>query len=183
MVTATLSEEEAIRRAAEAQKQFEQLATQSLTGFISDLRSGKSAAEALSRVFDNIADQLIQMAAQGLIKNLFGGLFGGGGGIFGGIFGGGKATGGPVSSGTTYLVGEKGPELFTPSSAGNITPNHKLGGGGGSVAVEVVPSDYFDVKVRQISGTVATAVTSAGISSYDQGLNSRVMEKQAREGY
>ena len=44
------------------------------------------------------------------------------------LFGGGKAAGGPVSGGTSYLVGEKGPELFTPSSSGNITPNDALGG-------------------------------------------------------
>jgi phage-related minor tail protein len=30
--------------------------------------------------------------------------------------------------GSSYLVGEKGPELFTPSSSGNITPNGAMGG-------------------------------------------------------
>ena len=40
-----------------------------------------------------------------------------------------RADGGPVMSGTTYLVGERGPELFTPSASGNITPNHAMGGG------------------------------------------------------
>jgi hypothetical protein len=41
-----------------------------------------------------------------------------------------RALGGPVSpSGGPYLVGERGPELFTPSSSGNITPNHAMGGG------------------------------------------------------
>lgn len=39
-----------------------------------------------------------------------------------------RANGGPVSGGTTYLVGERGPELFTPSGSGNITPNEKIGG-------------------------------------------------------
>lgn len=39
--------------------------------------------------------------------------------------------GGPVSSATQYLVGEKGPELFVPQTAGNIIPNNQLGGGGG----------------------------------------------------
>lgn len=42
-----------------------------------------------------------------------------------------KATGGPVSGGTTYLVGERGPELFTPKTRGTIIPNGALGGGGG----------------------------------------------------
>jgi hypothetical protein len=38
------------------------------------------------------------------------------------------ATGGPVSLNKAYIVGEKGPELFTPNSSGNITPNNMLGG-------------------------------------------------------
>ena len=39
-----------------------------------------------------------------------------------------RANGGPVSAGSPYIVGEKGPELFTPSTSGNITPNSALGG-------------------------------------------------------
>jgi len=50
---------------------------------------------------------------------------GGGGGI---PIGGQRALGGPVSSGTAYLVGERGPELFIPSSNGGIVPNNRLGG-------------------------------------------------------
>ena len=44
------------------------------------------------------------------------------------VFGGGRAAGGSVMAGTSYLVGEKGPEIFSPSSSGFITPNNKLGG-------------------------------------------------------
>lgn len=40
-----------------------------------------------------------------------------------------RASGGPVSAGKTYLVGEKGQELFTPQANGSIIPNHALGGG------------------------------------------------------
>ena len=36
--------------------------------------------------------------------------------------------GGPVSGGGSYLVGERGPEMFTPSSSGSITPNNQMGG-------------------------------------------------------
>ena len=39
-----------------------------------------------------------------------------------------RASGGPVAMGSSYLVGERGPELFTPSSSGNITPNGGMGG-------------------------------------------------------
>ena len=31
--------------------------------------------------------------------------------------------------GTSYLVGERGAEIFTPSSSGFITPNNRIGGG------------------------------------------------------
>jgi hypothetical protein len=43
-------------------------------------------------------------------------------------FGGARALGGPVAGGSSYLVGERGPELFTPGTSGNITPNHAMGG-------------------------------------------------------
>jgi len=38
------------------------------------------------------------------------------------------AMGGPVMGGQSYLVGERGPELFTPGTSGNITPNGAMGG-------------------------------------------------------
>jgi hypothetical protein len=38
-------------------------------------------------------------------------------------FGGGRAMGGPVSGGTAYMVGERGPELFVPKGSGTIVPN------------------------------------------------------------
>jgi phage-related minor tail protein len=40
----------------------------------------------------------------------------------GGVFGGARADGGPVSAGGAYLVGERGPELFRPSTGGEIGP-------------------------------------------------------------
>jgi hypothetical protein len=43
-----------------------------------------------------------------------------------------KAMGGPVSGGSPYVVGEKGPELFVPHASGTIVPNNKMGGGSGS---------------------------------------------------
>lgn len=50
----------------------------------------------------------------------------------------GKAAGGPVSGGSPYIVGERGPELFVPSGSGAIVPNHRLAdsmGGGQSQVV------------------------------------------------
>ena len=48
-----------------------------------------------------------------------------------------RAEGGPVAGGRPYIVGEKGPELFVPGSSGNIVANDQLGGGGGSVTLNI----------------------------------------------
>ena len=60
----------------------------------------------------------------------------------------GKAAGGPVQSGQPYIVGEKGPELFMPNSAGTIVPNDKLSGGagGGSITNNYYTISAIDAK-------------------------------------
>jgi len=40
-----------------------------------------------------------------------------------------RAVGGPVSAFDSYMVGERGPEMFTPGAGGFITPNNRLAGG------------------------------------------------------
>jgi phage-related minor tail protein len=52
-----------------------------------------------------------------------------------GIF---KADGGPVSGGSPYIVGERGPELFVPNVSGGIVPNDALAGVGGGVTINQV---------------------------------------------
>ncbi len=47
-----------------------------------------------------------------------------------GALSGARASGGPVSGGRSYLVGERGPEIFTPRGSGSIIPNGTKGGGG-----------------------------------------------------
>jgi hypothetical protein len=68
----------------------------------------------------------------------------------GGVFGGGRAMGGPVSAGTTYLVGENGPELFTSSTSGTIIPNNKMGGGGSTFNITVNGAIDSEGTARQI---------------------------------
>lgn len=41
----------------------------------------------------------------------------------------GRALGGPVMAGQSYIVGERGPEMFTPATSGGITPNNQLSDG------------------------------------------------------
>ena len=72
------------------------------------------------------------------------------GSFVGGLFGGGRATGGPVMQGTTYLVGEQGPELFTPSSSGTIIPNNALGRGSSTINITVNGAIDSESTARQI---------------------------------
>ena len=58
-------------------------------------------------------------------------------GFLGKAFGGYMANGGPVSGGTPYIVGERGPELFVPSRNGTIVPN------GAGAGVTVIQNNTF----------------------------------------
>lgn len=57
-----------------------------------------------------------------------------------------RAMGGPVTAGQSYIVGERGPELFTPGIGGSISPN-----GGGSGGINVVVN--VDAKGTQVQGS------------------------------
>ena len=84
------------------------------------IRGTQTLNDVLRNVVDKLADAALNMA-------IFGNVGGGSvtGGILGSIF---KAEGGPVKRGGSFIVGERGPELFTPGVSGMITPNHALGG-------------------------------------------------------
>jgi hypothetical protein len=55
----------------------------------------------------------------------------------------GMYTGGQVKGGSTYLVGERGPELFQTPTSGNIIPNHQVGMGN-TINLTVNPSPGMD---------------------------------------
>jgi hypothetical protein len=77
-----------------------------------------------------------------------------------GVFGGGRAAGGPVSAGTTYLVGENGPELFTSSTSGTIIPNGSMGGN----TVNITVNGAIDPisTARQIANILNREATISG---------------------
>ena len=93
-------------------------------GLLRAVRSGKFGFEDLRRmalgVLDQIAAEALRggLAAIGLGGNSNGGLLGLGMSLIGSLFGGspGRATGGPVTAGRAYRVGENGPEWFVPRS-------------------------------------------------------------------
>jgi lambda family phage tail tape measure protein len=86
--------------------------------------------------FKDLANSMIADFARIQAQKALSGLFSMGGGAGGGILGSigklfGFANGGMPPVGQASIVGERGPELFVPQSAGKIIPNHALGGGGG----------------------------------------------------
>ena len=137
-----------IRRLNSAQFQIVELSKtlgssfqESFKGIVKGTMSVQSAfANMFSRIADHFLDMAAQMAATSITKGFLG--------MFASAFGGGfqlgktnkasdfldgvanpfKADGGPVKAGSSYIVGERGPELFSPGVSGMITPNEMLGG-------------------------------------------------------
>jgi hypothetical protein len=98
-------------------------------GLLSAIRKGSLGFDDLKQVAFNVLDSIAAQALQGLFGSGGNGSGGLGGLLnFGGLLGSilglpGRATGGPVSPGRGYLVGERGPELFVPTSAGRVEAN------------------------------------------------------------
>lgn len=109
----------------------------SLSQLFSDL---DNIEQRFKNMLANIAAEAL---ASGIASIFSGGTFGGGVSNFvGGLFGGARAMGGPVTAGTPYLVGERGPELMVPRVSGDVVPNHQLGSaGGGNVSVVAALGD------------------------------------------
>ena len=79
-------------------------------------------------------------------------------------FAGARALGGPVAPGGSYLVGERGPELFTPGASGMITPNGAMGGN--TITVNVNGADPNAVVAaiqRYVRQTGAVPLTTRAI--------------------
>jgi hypothetical protein len=116
-----------------------------------------SVAELIGNAYNGLKDFVNLVKNNPLVKGISGAVEK--------IFGGGKAAGGPVAGGTTYLVGEKGPELFTPGSSGNIIPNNRLGGGGGSINITVNGAIDAEGTARQIVDILNRATARGGSGS------------------
>ena len=116
---------EATKRQAEIfQKIGDSIATGISDALTDAVMRAKTLGEAAAGILNMIARQLLQLGINTLLFNVFGGAEG----IFKNLptF----AAGGRPPVGKASIVGEKGPELFVPTSAGTIIPNHSLGGGG-----------------------------------------------------
>ena len=99
--------------------------------------SGKLGFEDLKRLALSVMADIARAAvANGLgARGGGGGLLGLGASVAGALFGApGRATGGPVSAGRAYRVGERGPEWFVPTASGRV---EAAGGAVRNIAITV----------------------------------------------
>ena len=139
---------DATGRAADAADEWGKRFTSHFDGIITGGRRARDVLQSMARQLESRGWQLLGDALSG----------GGGGGfrgLLGGIFGGFRAEGGPVMAGRSYVVGERGPELFTPGASGQITSNDRLGRGASRVVVEL-RSDMLRAQIAEGAGEVVT---------------------------
>ena len=123
-------------------------------GISAAIEGTKNLGEVASSVLKDIGRTILQYGINSFLVSLFPNNE-----TWGKIFG--RASGGPVTGGDPYVVGEKGPELFVPNSSGSIVPNHAVGG---SMVVNVDASgssaEGNDDRSRQLGELIGAAVQS-----------------------
>ena len=147
-------------------------------GLLGAVRRGSLGFEDLRRTGRRVIDDIAAQALRGGLASIGIGGSGSGGSLAGGILGlgsligsifglPGRATGGPVAPGRPYLVGERGPELFVPTSAGQVDAGGGSGARSVNVSIRVVAPEGSSSpeSLRRSSRQVAQAVRRA-LSEY-----------------
>lgn len=111
----------AMKYSEQAKSSFDNALTGLEDAFVRAVQTGKLSFKDLA---NSIIADLARIAFKRAVMSI--------GSAFFGIPIPGMATGGPVMANSPYIVGEKGPELFVPKSAGNIIPNGGSSSGGSS---------------------------------------------------
>jgi hypothetical protein len=143
-------------------------------GLLGAIRRGSLGFDDLKRVALSAMSEIAANAVGSLFHKGSDKGSGGGllnlGGLVGSILGlPGRATGGTVSPGRGYLVGERGPELFVPTSAGRVESNAAARGGAREVRVSInvtTPQgssapQAMQRSTRQVASAVRRALTSS----------------------
>jgi hypothetical protein len=129
---------EKLKTTSDAMSEFSKAAAANMQSAFADFLFDpfSDGLDGMLKNFTKVLQRMIAEIAASKIFEALGALSGSGGfaGAIGSFFGGARARGGPVASNKAYLVGERGPEMFVPSSSGQIVP----GGGGGGVNVQII---------------------------------------------
>ena len=72
-----------------------------------------------------------------------------------------RANGGPMSAGSPYIVGERGPELIVPNQAANVVPNDQLGGGNFTINISANDTAGFDELLTKRRGTLMNIINQS----------------------
>ena len=72
-----------------------------------------------------------------------------------------RANGGPMSAGSPYIVGERGPELVVPNQAANVVPNDQLGGGNFTINISANDTAGFDELLTKRRGTLMNIINQS----------------------
>ena len=130
-------------------------------------RTGKLGFDDLKTVAVKALGEIAAAALKGGLASITGsggGLTGLAGSLLSAVLGlPGRATGGPVSPGAAYLVGERGPELFVPTSSGSVAPIAAQGPGRDvKVAISIAaPAGTAPQALARSGRQVARAVSRA----------------------
>lgn len=81
-----------------------------------------------------------------------------------------RELGGSVSRGKSFMVGERGPELFTPNQSGGITPNNELGGANVTFNIQANDARGFDQLLQARRGMIVGMINKAMRNNAQQGL-------------
>ena len=100
-------------------KLYQSIATTVQTGLVDAIEGAINGTKTLGDVARSVFTQIQRSLIQFGVNAFLGGLPG-----IGGFF---RANGAPVSTGKSYMVGERGPEMFVPNTGGRINPNSDMG--------------------------------------------------------
>ena len=121
------AQQEEKKRAEELKNVYQGIGDTIADGVVNALKGAvdgtTSLAQAATNMLNDLANQMLQLARNMLFFGNITGSLVPGGGLIGSLFGGFMAKGGTVTGGRSYIVGEKGPELFTPGRTGSIAPS------------------------------------------------------------
>ena len=148
--------QEQVPKAAESVKKWGMTMDEFKTGALGNLEDGlvsliegtKSVSDAFKDMARQVVSSLIRMAIQQSVTAPLAQAFG---------LAGAKANGGMVGGGQSYLVGERGPEVFTPGTSGRISPSHQSGGSSSGSGVVVNQTINVTTGVQQ---TVRTEIAN-----------------------
>ena len=136
------------------------LATGVSDALVAVVQGTKSLGEAAKNILNDIASQFLRLGINTILGSIFGGPFA-------------KlpsfANGGRPPVNKPSIVGERGPEIFVPSTAGTVIPNNKIAGGGTTNIVVNVDASGSSIegdedRGRELGRLISVAVQSEIIS-------------------